>query len=303
MNNKYHIPVLLHQSIHALITNTSGIYVDATFGGGGHSKELLKQLDTHAKLFAFDQDQDALSNTIEDSRFTLINQNFRHIKKFLRLYGYQQVDGILADLGVSSHQFDIPERGFSLRFQSTLDMRMDQSQKTSAKDILNNYSQKQLQELFSKYGEIRNSKQLSEAIIEKRILLPKGILTTDELIEIIKSVAKGELNKYQAQVFQAIRIEVNQELDALKELLKASLELLKPGGRIVVISYHSLEDRMVKHFLKTGNTEGEVQEDFKGNKKKYFEIISKKPVEPDKTEITKNTRSRSAKMRIAQKIE
>ncbi|MFN0275017.1 MAG: 16S rRNA (cytosine(1402)-N(4))-methyltransferase RsmH [Chitinophagales bacterium] len=300
MSNTYHIPVLLHQSIDALLKNENGIYVDVTFGGGGHSREILKRLSTQGKLFAFDQDTDAVENKINDARFQLIGENFRYIRKFLRLHGIQKVDGILADLGVSSHQFDEAQRGFSTRFDAQLDMRMNTSQKISAKDIINSYSEKQLQEIFSRYGEIRNAKQLSETIVKNR--MAGEIRTTGHLKEIIITVVKGELNKYLAQVFQAIRIGVNDEMNALKEMLEASKEVLKPGGRLVVISYHSLEDRIVKNLIKTGNTEGVIEEDFKGNKKKYFQIMTKKPIEPDDTEIKNNPRSRSAKMRIAEKI-
>ncbi|MBC8048332.1 MAG: 16S rRNA (cytosine(1402)-N(4))-methyltransferase RsmH [Fimbriimonadaceae bacterium] len=299
MSNTYHIPVLLHQSIDALIKDENGIYVDATFGGGGHSKEILNRLNKEGKLFAFDQDKDATGNKIEDERFILIEENFRYLKKFLRLHAIQKVDGILADLGVSSHQFDKAERGFSTRFDADLDMRMNAAQKISAKDVINNYNRKQLQEIFSRYGEIRNSKQLSEAIADNRTAIK--INTTSDLKEIIKSVVKGELNKYLAQVFQAIRIEVNDEMNALKEMLQSTIDVLKPGGRLVVISYHSLEDRIVKNILKTGNTEGEIKEDIKGNKEKYFNIITKKPIEPDDNEIKTNTRSRSARMRVGVK--
>lgn len=300
MSNAYHIPVLLHQSIHALIKNKSGVYVDVTFGGGGHSREILHQLNNDGKLFAFDQDADALKNKIEDARFFLINENFRYIKKFLRLHGIKEVDGILADLGVSSHQFDEAERGFSVRFDAELDMRMNTSQKISAKNILNSYDAKQLQQIFSSYGEIRNAKQLSEAIVSSRKNFP--INSTNDLKEIIKTVVKGELNKYSAQVFQAIRIEVNDEMQALKEMLESAKDILKTGGRLVVISYHSLEDRIVKNMMKTGNADGEMQEDIKGNKEKYFNIITKKPIEPEDAEIKINTRSRSAKMRVAEKL-
>lgn len=300
MSNAYHIPVLLHQSIHALIKNKSGIYVDVTFGGGGHSREILNQLNKEGKLFAFDQDGDAIKNKIDDERFYLINENFRYIKKFLRLHGIKTVDGILADLGVSSHQFDEAERGFSVRFDAELDMRMNTAQKISAKNILNSYDAKQLQQIFSSYGEIRNARQLSEAIVSSRKNFP--INSTNDLKEIIKTVVKGELNKYLAQVFQAIRIEVNDEMHALKEMLESTKDILKPGGRLVVISYHSLEDRIVKNVMKTGNAEGEIQEDIKGNKEKYFNSITKKPIEPEDAEIKMNTRSRSAKMRVAEKL-
>jgi 16S rRNA (cytosine1402-N4)-methyltransferase len=300
MSKTYHIPVLLHQSIDALIKNRAGVYVDVTFGGGGHSREILKRLNSAGKLFAFDQDKDAIQNKINDARFILIEENFRHIKKFLRLYSMQKVDGILADLGVSSHQFDEAARGFSTRFNAQLDMRMNAAQKITAQHIINHYSAKQLQEMFSKYGEIRNARQLSEVIVNSRNTA--GIQSTTELMEIVKTVVKGELHKYAAQVFQAVRIEVNDEIHALKEMLESTVSSLLPGGRLVVISYHSLEDRMVKNLMKTGNIEGKLREDLKGNKEKYFEIITKKPVKPDDAEKRNNPRSRSAKMRVAEKI-
>lgn len=304
MSEEYHIPVLLHESIDALITDPAGIYVDATFGGGGHSREILKRLDERGRLIAFDQDPDSVHNSIKDERFRLAQENFRHMKKFLRLYNAVKVNGILADLGVSSHQFDVAERGFSTRYEAMLDMRMNTAQKISAKDILNTYSQKQLQEMFSRYGELRNARQLSEAIVQSRETLyaAKGISTTHELMQILRTVAKGEMHKYSAQVFQAIRIEVNDEMQALTEMLESAADVLKPGGRLVVISYHSLEDRMVKNVFKTGRTDGTVQEDMKGNKEKHFNIISKKPLEAGADEKHKNSRSRSAKMRVAERI-
>ncbi|MBC8172739.1 MAG: 16S rRNA (cytosine(1402)-N(4))-methyltransferase RsmH, partial [Chitinophagales bacterium] len=276
MSKPYHIPVLLHQSIQSLITNPSGIYVDATFGGGGHSREILNRLKPDAKLFAFDQDKDAGQNKIDDTRFHFIPHNFRYIQKFLRMAEIREVDGILADLGVSSHQFDEAERGFSIRNNAPLDMRMDNKTEVSAKTVVNQYSEEQLQHMFSAHAELRNAKQLAHAIVEQRKV--NAIETTFDLLRIAEKVMKGERHKYAAQVFQAIRIEVNDEMGALKEMLLSANQLLKPGGRLVVISYHSLEDRIVKNIIKTGNAEGIEEEDIMGRKKKYFINITKKPV-------------------------
>lgn len=295
----YHNPVLLHQSIEALNIQPEGIYVDATFGGGGHSREIIQKLNT-GHLYCFDQDPDAAANALNDHRCTFIPQNFRHMQKFLRLEGIKKVDGILADLGVSSYQFDQASRGFSIRFDAPLDMRMNSKQQLSAADVLNIYSEKQLQEMFSRYGEIRNSKQLAETIKTNR--RTNKLYTTLQLVDLAKSVAKGELNKYLAQVFQSVRMEVNDELGALKEMLHATIQLLNPGGRLVVISYHSLEDRIVKNFLKTGNTDGVEEEDVFGRKNKYFDIITKKPFTPGTAELKVNPRSRSAKMRIGERL-
>lgn len=295
----YHTPVLLHQSIEALNIRPGGIYIDATFGGGGHSREIAGKLTT-GHLYYFDQDPDAAKNALNDKHSTFIAQNFRYMQKFLRLEGIKKVDGILADLGVSSYQFDQASRGFSLRYDAPLDMRMNNKQQLTAADVLNIYSEKQLQDMFSNYGEIRNSKQLSEAIKTSRRI--NQMQTTMQLVELAKTVAKGELNKYLAQVFQAVRMEVNDELGALKEMLNAAIQLLNPGGRLVVICYHSLEDRIVKNFLKTGNAEGEIAEDLFGNKSKYFNILTKKPVTPGPNELKINPRSRSAKMRAGERI-
>ncbi len=300
MNNEYHIPVLLHQSISALNIQPDGIYVDATFGGGGHSSEIIKQLNT-GHLYCFDQDPDAQQNALNDDHCTFIPQNFRHIQKFLRLERITKIDGILADLGVSSYQFDQASRGFSIRFDADLDMRMNSNQPLTAADVLNTYSEKQLQHLFSEYGEIRNSRQLAEAIRKQRAI--DTFRTTGNLVDVARSVLKGELNKYLAQVFQAIRMEVNDELGALKEMLNAIPKILKPGGRIVVISYHSLEDRLVKNLIRSGNTDGIEEEDIRGRKNKVFNIITKKPVMADENEQMKNPRSRSAKMRVGEKVE
>ncbi len=301
MSGAYHIPVLLHDCVTALDIKSDGIYADATFGGGGHSREILARLGEKGKLFAFDQDADAEANKINDARFTLIRQNFSHLQKFLKVYGVIKIDGLLADLGVSSWQFDMPERGFSHRFTAELDMRMDRNTGPSASEIIKTYSQSRLQQMFSKNAELRNARQLSEAIVSAR--QHTTILHTTQLNDIAISVAKGNQHKYCSQVFQALRIEVNDELGALRDLLLSSLDILKVGGRLVVISYHSLEDRMVKNFMKTGNTEGMIKEDVKGRKEKYFRVITKKPVVAGNEELKINTRSASAKMRAAEKIE
>lgn len=297
----YHRPVLLTESINLLITNPGGVYVDVTFGGGGHSAEILRHLNSEGRLIAFDQDNDAMINNIDDKRFTLINQNFRFLKNFLKLYNSVPVDGILADLGISSHQIDNPERGFSFRFESELDLRMNKKQTLTAKTVLNSYTENQLFELFKNYGEISNAKKLSRVIIESRS--SKEILTTSQLLEIISScvINKRQENKYSAKVFQALRIEVNQEIEALKEMLVQSVDCLKKGGRIAVISYHSLEDRLVKNFFRSGNFDGIQQKDFYGNVNTPFILVNRKPIFPCETEINENNRSRSAKLRIAEK--
>ncbi len=300
MSDAYHTTVLLHKSIEALITDSEGTYADATFGGGGHSREILVRLGKRGKLFAFDHDEDAVQNLFFDSRFVFIRQNFRHLQKFLRVHGITELDGIIADLGVSSHQFDEAERGFSNRFDAALDMRMDKNQPLTAYMIVNRYSQRQLQNMFSMYGEVRNAKTLASAIEEARAAEP--VNTTGRLREIATRVAIGERNRYLSQVFQAIRLEVNDEMGALKALLQSSVQLLKPGGRLVIISYHSLEDRMVKNFMKTGSTEGESEEDLMGRKERYFQILTKKPLEPDEAEINLNPRARSARMRVAERV-
>lgn len=296
----YHKPVLLHPSVDALISNPKGIYVDCTFGGGGHSRLILEKLSPEGKLFAFDQDYDAIANLIQDSRFTFIQQNFRYLKNSLRFYKVDAVDGILADLGVSSHQFDMPLRGFSTRFDGPLDMRMNNKQSLSAKDIINNYTEDQLAEIFYLYGELKQSRKISREIIEAR--KEKHIETTSDLKVIFeKSIPSFKQNKFFAQLFQALRIEVNDELNALKELLTQSYEMLKPGGKLVFISYHSLEDRLVKKFLKTGLFKGEPERDIYGNWDKPFDIPYSKAIIPNQEEILDNTRARSAKMRIATK--
>ncbi len=297
---EYHNPVLLHPTVDGLNIKPDGIYVDVTFGGGGHSKEILKRLGPNGKLFAFDQDEDALANALPDQRFTLINENFRFIKRFLRFHGVKSVDGILADLGVSSHQFDVPERGFSTRFDAGLDMRMSQKNDLNAYRVVNEYEEQDLRRVFFDYGELKNAPVLARTIVEAREHYP--IKTTDELKDVLaKYLPERVKNKILAQIYQAIRIEVNQEMDVLKEFIEQSLEILKPGGRFSVISYHSLEDRLVKRFIKNGMFEGEPERDFYGNFSVPYKTIGKLIV-PDDAEIKINNRARSAKLRIAEKI-
>ncbi len=296
---QYHNPVLLKDCIDGLNMDPKGIYVDVTFGGGGHSREILKHLTT-GKLFAFDQDDDALKNTIKDERFVLIKQNFRYLKNFLRMHNALPIDGLLADLGVSSHQFDEADRGFSIRFDAKLDMRMDRNIKQTAGDVLNTYSEEELKRVFKLYGEVNNAGRLAYAIFHAR--KEKQIETVNDLKKAIeKCVKRGRENQYYAQVFQALRIEVNKELDVLQELLLQSLEVLKPGGRLVVISYHSLEDRLVKNIMRSGKFEGEIKKDFFGNQLTPFKQITRKPIVPSDEENTENSRARSAKLRIAEK--
>ena len=296
---EYHNPVLLHPSVDGLNIKPDGIYVDVTFGGGGHSKEILSRLGPNGKLFAFDQDEDALANSLADERFTLINENFRFIKRFLRFYGIKSVDGILADLGVSSHQFDVPERGFSTRFDAGLDMRMSQKNDLNAYKVVNEYDEANLKRVFLDYGELKNAPVLARTILEAREFNP--IKTTDKLKVILSQhLPERVKNKVLAQIYQAIRIEVNQEMDVLREFLEQSLEVLSTEGRLSVISYHSLEDRLVKRFMKNGMFEGEPERDFFGNFSVPFKTIGKLIV-PDDAEIKENNRARSAKLRIAEK--
>ncbi|MFT5251486.1 MAG: 16S rRNA (cytosine1402-N4)-methyltransferase [Flavobacteriales bacterium] len=296
---EYHNPVLLKESVDGLGIKPDGIYVDVTFGGGGHSREILSRLGPEGKLFAFDQDEDALANAIDDERFVLINENFRFIKRFLRFYGEKSVDGILGDLGVSSHQFDVPERGFSTRFDAELDMRMNQKSDLNASKVVNEYDEANLKRVFYDYGELKSAPALARTIVEARDLHP--IKTTDELKEVLaKYLPEKVRNKILAQIYQAIRIEVNQEMDVLKEFLEQSLEILKPEGRLSVISYHSLEDRLVKRFIKNGMFEGEPERDFFGNFSVPFKSIGKLII-PNAAEIKINNRARSAKLRIAEK--
>lgn len=293
----YHDPVLLKESVDALNIKPNGVYVDVTFGGGGHSREILKRLD-EGKLIAFDQDPEANENAIDDPRFVLIDQNFRHIKNWVRLRGFMEVDGILGDLGVSSHQFDSTTRGFSIRFDAPLDMRMDMQSKLTAEQIVNEYDEQQLIRLLHSYGEVDQPRALARSIISARPVLSSGSLK--QAIE--RHLMKGKEHKLLAQVFQALRIEVNGELDALKEMLSQSVQILKPGGRLSIISYHSLEDRIVKDFMKTGNFEGEPQKDFFGNLLRPLKPIQSKPTVPTTEEIERNNRARSAKLRVAEKI-
>ncbi|HPA35283.1 MAG TPA: 16S rRNA (cytosine(1402)-N(4))-methyltransferase RsmH [Chitinophagales bacterium] len=296
----YHVPVMLKECIDGLQIQQNGIYVDVTFGGGGHSREILQHLGDKGKLFAFDVDEDAKRNVPDDKRFTLIQSNYRHIKRFLRLYGVTQVNGILADFGISSHQIDEPSRGFATRFDAPLDMRMNRSEGISARDVVNTYSAEQLQHILGYYGEVINAKTLAHRIVEARAQQP--IETTGELVEVCRSVAKGIEVKYFAQVFQAIRIEVNDELNAIREFLQQSMEILTPGGRLVVMSYHSLEDRLTKNFMKAGVFEGEPKKDLYGNYEHHLKVITRKPIEATAEELKINTRARSAKLRIAEKI-
>jgi 16S rRNA (cytosine1402-N4)-methyltransferase len=296
---EYHNPVLLKETVDGLNINPNGIYVDVTFGGGGHSKEILSRLGPNGKLFGFDQDEDAWENTLADNRFTLIQENFRYIKRFLRFHGIKQVDGILADLGVSSHQFDVPERGFSTRFDADLDMRMSKRNQLDASKVINEYDEASLKRVFLDYGELKIAPALARTITEAREI--KAIATTDELKIVLNRYLPDQFkNKILAQIYQAVRIEVNQEMEVLKEFLEQSLEILKPQGRLSVISYHSLEDRLVKRFMKNGLFEGEPERDFFGNFSVPFKSIGKLIV-PNESEIKSNNRARSAKLRIAEK--
>ena len=297
---EYHNPVLLKETVDGLNIKEDGVYVDVTFGGGGHSKEILKRLGEKGRLFAFDQDLDALENTIDDSRFQLINENFRYIKRFLRFYGVKEVDGILADFGVSSHQFDVAERGFSTRFEADLDMRMNQKNQLSAFHVINEYDEEQLKNVLFQYGELRAAAAMAKVIIEHR--KDAVIKTSEQLKKVLsKFLPPRHENKVLAQIYQAIRIEVNQEIEALKEFLEQTPEVLKQGGRLSVISYHSLEDRLVKRFIRNGLFEGEPERDMYGN----FTVPLKKInglIVPSKEEIKTNSRARSAKLRIAEKL-
>lgn len=293
----YHNPVLLKESVDGLNIKEDGVYVDVTFGGGGHSKEILKRLGENGKLFAFDQDADALQNKIDDERFVLISENFRFISRFLRFYGIKKVDGVLADLGVSSHQFDEAERGFSTRFDGELDMRMNQRTKKSAKEIINNYSEEKLAEILFLYGELRNSRKIARTIVGKRS--ENKIETIAELKKVVNPfLIRGKEHKILAQIFQAIRIEVNEELEVLKEFLQQIPDLLNEDGRLSVISYHSLEDRLVKRFIRTGMFEGEPEKDMFGNSNEPLKKVGKLII-PNKEEIALNNRARSAKLRLA----
>lgn len=304
MNNgsqmAYHVPALLNESIEGLDIRPSGVYVDVTFGGGGHSREILRRLNENGRLIAFDQDEDAILNAIDDPRFTFVRSNFRFLKNYLRYLGVDKVDGVLADLGVSSHHFDDAERGFSFRFEGGLDMRMNRQAPKSAADILNEYPEEKLRELFLKYGELKNAHKIASSIAAYR--QTKKITATNDLLAILEPFAfKDREKKILAQSFQALRIEVNGEMEALTEMLTQALLVLKPGGRLSVISYHSLEDRLVKNFFRTGNFEGTLIKDFYGNVETPFEQINRKVIVPAEEEQQQNPRSRSAKLRIAGK--
>jgi 16S rRNA (cytosine1402-N4)-methyltransferase len=292
---------MLAESIDGLSIDPAGIYIDVTYGGGGHSKAILSKL-TSGRLYAFDQDEDAINNNqIEDKRFELINQNFRYLKNYLRLQGIDKIDGLIADLGISSHQIDEPSRGFSTRYDSDLDLRMDRNNSQTGKDILNSYSVAQLTQLFRDFGELKNAHRVAKTIESKRSAV--AIEKVEQLKDAIKHLAqRGKENKFFAQVFQALRIEVNNELDALKELLVQATEILKSKGRLVIISYHSMEDRLVKNFLRSGNFEGKINKDFYGNLISPFKVISRKVMVPKPEEVEENNRARSAKLRIAEKI-
>lgn len=301
MNNPvYHIPVMLDACIKGLDIQPNGIYVDLTFGGGGHSKEILRHLD-QGHLYGFDQDPDAEANVPEDSRFTFVPANFRDLKRYLKIYGVTEVDGILADLGISSHQIDEPKRGFSTRFEGKLDMRMSQSGDQTAADVLNSYGEDRLHRILGIYGEVKNAKTLAKAIVSARA--NQRFETIEGFKQLLDRYApKGKIAKYAAQVFQALRIEVNDEMKALEEMLEQSLQVLKPGGRLVVMSYHSLEDRMVKNFMNKGKLHGELEKDFYGNPIRPFEPITRKAVVASEEELMQNNRARSAKLRIAKKL-
>lgn len=309
----YHVPVLLKESVDGLNIQSGGVYVDVTFGGGGHSSEILSRLDEQSHLYSFDQDADAEQNVmrsevgaerrfVDDSRFTFVRSNFRYLKNWMRYYGVESIDGLLADLGVSSHHFDDESRGFSFRFDAQLDMRMNKRAGKTAADIVNDYDEEALANLFYLYGEIKQSRRLAAAVVKAR--LQQRIVTTQDLLGILEPIFKREREKKDlAKVFQALRIEVNHEMDALKEMLKSATELLKPGGRLSVITYHSLEDRIVKNIMKTGNVEGKRIQDFYGRIETPFTLINNKVIVPSENEQQENPRSRSAKLRIAEKNE
>jgi 16S rRNA (cytosine1402-N4)-methyltransferase len=299
MNETYHIPVLLNESIEGLNIDPSGVYVDVTYGGGGHSSKIMEKLE-NGKLIAFDQDADVINNLPADRRFIFAHHNFRYLKHFLTYYGFDQVDGILADLGVSSHDFDMPERGFSTRFDGALDMRMNQSASLTAAVVVNSYPEEDLVRIFRDYGEVNNARKVASIIAGERATQP--IVTTGGLVDLLKGLVPQKMSaKFLAQVFQALRIEVNQEIEVLKEFLSDAHLMLKPGGRLVVISYHSLEDRLVKNFIQRGDFEGDVEKDFFGNIQLKFKPVGKKMIVPTDNEIARNPRARSAKLRIAEK--
>lgn len=296
----YHIPVLMKDSVDGLNIGSAGIYVDVTFGGGGHSREILSRLDADGHLYSFDQDADAEKNIIDDSRMTFVRSNFRYLKNWMRYYGVDHIDGLLADLGVSSHHFDDESRGFSFRFDAPLDMRMNKRDGTTAADVVNTYDEERLADIFYLYGELKNSRKIAAALVKARTA--KKIVTTQDFISAVESLFRREREKKDmAKLFQALRIEVNNEMAALKEMLKSATELLRPGGRLSVITYHSLEDRIVKNVMKTGNPEGKMKQDFFGRIETPFTLINNKVITPDDEELANNPRSRSAKLRIAEK--
>lgn len=296
---QYHVPVMLDECMEGLDIKPDGVYIDLTFGGGGHSKAIIQRLSEKGSLYAFDQDSDAIKNALDDERFTMIEDNFSNLTNQLKLYRVTQVDGILADLGISSYQIDCAERGFSTRFDAELDLRMNRKQILTAKDVVNTYSYEQLKRIFSDFGELSNAHQIAKKIESLQI---EGISTTTQLKEILQPLAqRGKENKFFAQVFQALRIEVNGEIDVLQKMLEQTSPLLKQGGRLVVMSYHSLEDRLVKNYMKTGNCEGKVEKDFFGNVLNDLELVNRKPITASQEELERNPRSRSAKLRIAQK--
>lgn len=299
--SEYHVPVLLKESVDGLDITPGGIYLDLTFGGGGHSREILRRMDKEGCLLGFDQDEDAMENVPEDDRFIFVNHNFRYLRNFTRYYGYKEVDGILADLGVSSHEFDEAERGFSFRFDAELDMRMNRRNRLTAAMVLNTYDPDSLTAIFRNYGEVGNARRLAENIVKART--EAEIKTSEEFYRAIENcIPKMKEKKYLAKVYQALRIEVNGELDALKEMMEEAMDILKPGGRLVVITYHSLEDRIVKNFLRAGNVEGKLEKDvLYGHTDHNFELVNRKVIVPTEEEIAENPRARSAKLRIARK--
>ncbi len=300
MENVYHIPALLEETIQGLAIRKEGTYVDVTFGGGGHSRAILAELGEQGRLFSFDQDMDAYANRLNDSRWQFVHSNFRYLKNFMRYYGVEQIDGLLADLGVSFHHFDAAERGFSFRFEGPLDMRMNQSAKKTAADVVNNYSEEDLARVLYLYGEMKNSRAIARAICKRRSSAP--ILRTEELTALISSLCGRDAEKKDlARVFQALRIEVNDEMSALEEMLTSAGELLAPGGRIAILTYHSLEDRLVKNFFRSGNLAGEIEKDFYGNVLSPFRLVNNKVIVASEEEVTRNPRARSAKLRIAEK--
>lgn len=299
MEKVYHTPALLYPCMDGLAINPSGIYVDVTFGGGGHSREILSRLGSEGRLFGFDQDLDAMQNIIDDARFTFVRSNFRYISNFMEYHGVDKVDGILADLGVSFHHFDESGRGFSFRFDGKLDMRMNQHAVMTAADVLNRYTEEQLADLFYYYGELKSARKIASVVVAHRA--EKKFEMISDLVNIVEPlVGKDKQKKNLACLFQALRIEVNREMEVLKKLLQSSLNLLNPGGRLVVLTYHSLEDRLVKNFMKSGNFEGKVEQDFFGNRMSPFKLVNNKVIVPDCEEIEQNPRSRSAKLRIAE---